>query len=376
MTRVVLASPEHFRRSPEGLRAAAPLLDALFADQAERAQRVPGAEVVLAREAGAIRWGQGPTVMLAVDTPLLDPASLEEASRAVEAGLVVLGPAWDGWAHLVGLPADPRVDELSALVDTHGPRLRVLLDGAARVGLGVHVLAAAWTIEGPAAWPRLSRQLATIPRFSPRFPRHTAEALGAPRTEDAPPARHHHWSTLTTRHAYENRWVRFDESLVRLHTGELTLYGILTCKRALGICPITVDRKVVLVRQFRYVSQRFTWEIPTGAANDGEPPEVTAERELREEAGVTAGRLLRLGDLETNKSLLDEVAELYLATDLTPASGERDATEDMTIHEVPWAQAMGLLRSGEIVDAMTMIALYEVELRVRERGWEGLFGAR
>lgn len=378
MTRLVLAHPRAFGRSAEGLAAAEPLLGALHEDQRERAARVPGVTV---EDFADVTLGSltGPVLVLALDAALVEPASLEEAARALEAGLVVLGPAWDGTAYLVGLPANgpdtaPLASSLQRVLATRGPLLRLLLEAAADAGLGVHVLPANWTFEGPGAVARLARQLATIPRFSPRFPRHTAEALGPALAASPPRARDRHWQTLTTRHAYENRWVRFDESLVRLHAGDLTLYGILTCKRAMGICPVTADRKVVLVRQFRYVSQRFTWEIPTGAANEGEASEVTALRELREEAGVTAGCLIPLGTLETNKSLLDEHAELFLALDLTPASGERDATEDMTIHEVPWELAMELVRSGGIVDAMTMIALYEVELRARELGWERLLG--
>jgi 8-oxo-dGTP pyrophosphatase MutT (NUDIX family) len=376
VTRLVLAHPRALGRSAEGLAAAEPLLAALALDQRERAARVPGSrveELTTQAELGAL---SGPFLLLALDAPRVEPASLEEAAAALDAGLVVLGPAWDGTAYLVGLPrGGPELTPLRTLLATRGPLLRPLLDAAAEAGLAVHVLPSSWIFEGPSALPRLARQLATTSRFSPGYPRHTAEALGPALAASPPRPRDHHWQTLTTRHAYENRWVRFDESLVRLHGGALTLYGILTCKRAVGICPITADRKVVLVRQFRYVSQRFTWEIPTGAADEGESAEVTALRELREEAGVSAGRLIPLGTLETNKSLLDEHAELFLALDLTPATGERDATEDMTIHEVPWDLALDLARSGGIVDAMTLIALYEVELRARELGWERLLGA-
>jgi ADP-ribose pyrophosphatase len=80
---------------------------------------------------------------------------------------------------------------------------------------------------------------------------------------------------------------------------------------------------VLLIRQYRYVGRRVTWEMPTGGVHAGEWLEAAAQRELAEEIGHRAGRLSPLGTYHTSKSVIDETAHLYLAEGLTP---ERSST--------------------------------------------------
>ena len=88
-----------------------------------------------------------------------------------------------------------------------------------------------------------------------------------------------------------------------------------------SVCsPSSTATRVVLVGQYRYVARDFYWEIPTGGQHAGETLEEAAQRELAEEAGYEAGRLVKLCDFHTSKSILREVAHLYMATELRPAS--------------------------------------------------------
>lgn len=297
-----------------------------------------------------------PTLLLADDVPFLAPDVLSEAVNALRGGVdVVVGPAWGKDAYLVGL--GPQARGLQRVLEDTGFALRPLLDAAQQRGLTLHVLPSAWTMADRGALDRLHRQLATTPTFSPSYPRHTAQTVLRERPAEPTEPRNVHWTTLTSRLIYENKWVRFDENLVRIHSNDLTLYGMLVCKKALGVVPLNADGSVRLVRQFRYIAQRFTWEIPTGAAEEAETWEQAALRELREEAGVHANRLLVLPTVHTNKSILDEEARLYVGLDLTPAEGEADATEDITVHDVPWAEAMELIATGDIVDGLTLVGL-------------------
>jgi ADP-ribose pyrophosphatase len=103
--------------------------------------------------------------------------------------------------------------------------------------------------------------------------------------------------------------------------GRTTLYGVIECRGAVGVLPFLDDGRVVLVGQYRYVARDFRWEMPTGAVHAGEDLEAAVRRELREEAGYEAGRLVQLCRFHTSKSVVDETAHLYLAEALRPAAG-------------------------------------------------------
>src|SRR5262249_9986267 len=132
-----------------------------------------------------------------------------------------------------------------------------------------------------------------------------------------------------------------------------------------GVLPLRDDGHVLLVRQFRYVAQRVTLEIPTGGAHEGESIEAAARRELREEAGVSAGRLVPLATYHTSKSVMDEVAHLYLGLDLVEVGKTLDATEEISVDAIPLRDALAMVDSGEIVDSMTVIALLAAHRRTR-----------
>ena len=97
--------------------------------------------------------------------------------------------------------------------------------------------------------------------------------------------------------------------------------------------------------------------MPTGGQHAGETPTEAAQRELAEEAGYEAGRLVELCDFHTSKSILREVAHLYVAEDLRPASRPPDHTEFIERRAFPSPRCSRMVARGEIKDAMTIIAV-------------------
>ena len=165
------------------------------------------------------------------------------------------------------------------------------------------------------------------------------------------------WRRTSTRPIYHNPWISVREDVVELPDGRSTLYGVVECRECVGILPFVDRDRVLLVGQYRYVAGDFFWEIPTGAQHDGETPHEAAQRELGEEAGYEAGRLVELGDFHTSKSILREVAHLYLAADLRPVTRPPDPTEFIERRPFPFAEALAMVERGEIKDAMTIIAV-------------------
>lgn len=161
----------------------------------------------------------------------------------------------------------------------------------------------------------------------------------------------------SSRPIYENPWMSLREDLVELPDGKTTIYGVVTCKDAVGVLPFLDADTVALVRQYRYVIGRPTWEMPTGGVHHGESLEDAARRELAEEAGYRAGRLVHVSTFHTSKSIVDETAHLFLAHDLTRAPAAPDATEFIEVRPFAFADVLAMVLDGEITDAMTIIAV-------------------
>ena len=157
------------------------------------------------------------------------------------------------------------------------------------------------------------------------------------------------WRTRSSRTIYQNPWLRLREDLVELPNGHTTIYGVVSTGSCVGVLPFLDPDTVVLVRQYRYVAGRHTWEMPTGGVGPGEPITDAAQRELAEESGYRAGRLEPVCVYHTSKSVMDE-------------------TESFQVRPHRFQQVLGMVDTGEIVDSMTIIAVLHAQRR-QARHW-------
>lgn len=174
------------------------------------------------------------------------------------------------------------------------------------------------------------------------------------------------WRQLSSRRIYTNKWMAIREDQVRLPDGRETIYGVVDCGNCVGVLPFVDPGHVLLVGQYRYVAQRFAWEMPTGGVRLGESPEAAAQRELAEEAGRRAGRLTWISTYHTSKSVMNETAHLYLGEYLVSADRAPDDTEFIERRVFCFSDVVGMVRRAEITDSMTVIAVLYAALRQRE----------
>jgi 8-oxo-dGTP pyrophosphatase MutT (NUDIX family) len=142
--------------------------------------------------------------------------------------------------------------------------------------------------------------------------------------------------------------------------GERFTRDIVRHPGAVAVVPLTGHGTVLLVRQYRGPIDRELLEIPAGTRDvDGEPPEVTARRELEEEAGVRAGHVELLATIYNSPGFCDEETLLYVAEGLEPGRARRDGHEErfLAVEEVALDDVDGMIRSGRLTDAQTVLGL-------------------
>lgn len=131
-----------------------------------------------------------------------------------------------------------------------------------------------------------------------------------------------------------------------------------------GVLPIDENGDVVLVRQYRYPYGEVIYEIPAGKMDHGpENAELCGRRELKEETGFTAGRMIPLGAIYPSPGFLTEVVHLYAALGLTPGECAPDEDEFVEHVTVPFAELERMIAADEIRDGKTVVAAYRARLK-------------
>ncbi len=189
---------------------------------------------------------------------------------------------------------------------------------------------------------------------------------------DGPPIANGPWFRRSRRVAYENAWVTIWHDEVTRPDGSPGIYGVVHfANQAAGVLAIDERDRVVLVGQHRYTLDAYSWEIPEGGVPDGETALEGARRELREETGVEAGTWRELARLHLSNSVSDELAVLFLATDLRQAAATPDATEALEVRWLPFDDVLAMTLDGQITDAMTVVAIERLALIRRLASLEG-----
>ncbi|HLJ37019.1 MAG TPA: NUDIX hydrolase [Steroidobacteraceae bacterium] len=133
-----------------------------------------------------------------------------------------------------------------------------------------------------------------------------------------------------------------------------------------GAVAVAVDgqRRVCLLRQYRYVADGWLWELPAGKLEPREPPLATAQRELAEEAGVSARDWRALGTALSSPGVFTEVLHLFLATGIAPAAAAHERAEVIEIHWLPFETACEWALDGTITDSKTVIGLLRARFAI------------
>ncbi len=158
---------------------------------------------------------------------------------------------------------------------------------------------------------------------------------------------------------HTGRVVRLVESVFTTPDGATLTRDVVHHPGAVAVVALENDR-VVLLRQFRAPLEGELLEIPAGTRDAaGEDPVATARRELIEEAGLACESLEVIGSFFNSPGFCDELSHVLLATGLSEVPRRPDGAEEewMAVERVGLDEAVGMIDTGEIRDAKTIIGL-------------------
>jgi ADP-ribose pyrophosphatase len=162
---------------------------------------------------------------------------------------------------------------------------------------------------------------------------------------------------LSRRTVFNGHAFNVEQLQVRLPDGREREYDLVDHKDSVTLLPLDGDGQVWFVSQFRMGCERQMLELPAGVMDAGETPEVCAARELREETGMAAATLRKLGSVYLAAGYSKEINHIFLATGLSAAPLAMDEDEFLQVLRIPLAEVRRMAAAGELDDSKTLAAL-------------------
>jgi len=154
----------------------------------------------------------------------------------------------------------------------------------------------------------------------------------------------------------QGRAFKVRRDYLKTPNGDETKLEIIEHGGSVVIVPIDDDGNLLLVRQYRHAAKQDLLELPAGTRNAEEPFEECAAREIREETGMQAGKLQKVGDFYLAPGYSTEFMAVFLATELRHNPLQADFDEFLQLEKIPVKKAVERFQSGEVLDAKSLAA--------------------
>ena len=160
---------------------------------------------------------------------------------------------------------------------------------------------------------------------------------------------------------YEGLIVNVRRDVAELYNGKRVPREVVEHPGGVAVVPVTADGKVLMVRQYRYPMEEELLEIPAGKLDDGENPLDCAVRELKEETGCRAGKIVDLGPMYPSPGFCRETLYIYLALDLEHGKSELDEDEFLSVEPHAIDELIEKIMANELPDGKSIVGIMKAK---------------
>lgn len=165
------------------------------------------------------------------------------------------------------------------------------------------------------------------------------------------------YKTISSQIVWSCPWYRVRQDEIITPDGSSGVYNVVEHPGAVWIIPVTPSGEIILIHTYRYTVDEWCYEIPAGGIKPNQSLTEAAQAELLEEVGGTTDNLEYFGHFFTMNGIGNEVAHVFIATNVVMGQPNHEATEVMTICPKPIDEALRMAQANEITDGPSALAL-------------------
>jgi len=166
------------------------------------------------------------------------------------------------------------------------------------------------------------------------------------------------WQRLSTEIAYDSRYFRVKKDLVKIPDGSEIEWTYWDSPDSAMVIGMTAEKKLVTIRQYRYLTGQVVTEFPSGRIEEGETPRDCARREFEEETGYAiTGALMELGSFYETYGQLNRRIHFFFANEITEGKQKLDPEEEIEIGFVSLDEAVRMAENNELISTPSALII-------------------
>lgn len=170
------------------------------------------------------------------------------------------------------------------------------------------------------------------------------------------------WKMISSMKEKVDRFGVIKDNVI-LPNGEEKTFSYLDFAKGVCILPITENKEILCLKQYRHAMKSWQWELPAGMIDhELDSPLDTAKRELEEETGYKAEHWLDLGSFYPSPGSTSEEIHLFAAAGLSATEQNLENSEQIDVHKLPMEEVNSLIKNGEFKHGAGLAAILRYKL--------------